>query len=288
MTKMERKQRRTTGRIGWGRTALTWLLAAIILLPFAFAIWTAQKPRDRVDPSYYYLVESKRLPEPDVRREIEVDPRPLRVSLMNTIWVASASTVLCVILSSLAGYAFAKKQFTGKRWLFDIVLASMAVPAAILMMPLFHLTSMMRLYDSLTAIILPFGVTGFGIFYMRYAISAVPDDLVHAAQIDGLSEVGALFRVVLPTVRSSVLTLAALHFITVWGAFVVPQALVDSPENYTIGVLIGRLMTDYRGLMWNDIMIVVLASIIPVMILFVIFDRWVLRGMQAIGEERDA
>ncbi|MFO7899106.1 MAG: carbohydrate ABC transporter permease [Planctomycetota bacterium] len=274
------------GRVSWLRTVVTWLLAAVAVLPFAFAVWMAEKPRDRVDGSYHYLVASKKLPEAEVRRKIEIDPRPLRVSLTNTVVVCTASTVLCVVLASMAGYAFAKKQFAGKATLFDLVLASMALPAAILMMPLFRVTAMLRIYDTLAAVILPFGVTGFGIFYMRYAMSAVPDDLVDAALVDGLSEPGALFRVVLPAIWPSVLTLAALQFIGVWGAFVIPQAVLESPEHYTIGVLLGRLMTDYRGLMWNDVMVVVLASILPVMILFVVLERWVLPGLRAIGEER--
>ena len=278
----EQKQR---GRPGprWC-TALAWVLALVALLPFALTIWTAQKPRDRVDAAYYYL--SRRLPEQEVRRKVEVAPRPLRVAAINSAIISVTCAVSCVLLSSMAGYAFAKKRFRGKTALFDLVLASMAVPTAVLMMPLFRLTVALHIYDTLSALILPFCVTGFGIFFMRYAISAVPDSLIDSARLDGLSELGALFRVVLPSIWPSVLTLGVLQFIASWGSFVLPHAVVASPKNYTVAILLGRLMSDFRGLMWNDRMIVVIAALVPVVVAFVVFSRWILSGSTAIGDER--
>ena len=282
---MARDKERRPGRgVAWPCTVLAWLLAGIALLPFALTVWTAGRPREQVDKAYEYL--SWRLPPHEVRRRVPVEPRPLRVAAVNSLVVSSASAVLCVVLSSLAGYAFAKKHFLGKAALFDLVLASMAVPAAILMMPLFRLTVALHLYDTLLALILPFCVTGFGIFFMRYAISSVPDSLIDAARLDGLSEFGALFRVVLPSIWQSVITLGVLQFIATWHSFVLPHAVVASPRNYTVAVLLGRLMSDFRGLMWNDIMIVVMAAAAPIVLVFIAFNRWILRGAAAVGEER--
>ena len=221
-----------------------------------------------------------------MRRKIRVDPRPLRVALINSVVVSAACSLLAVVIASMAGYAFAKKQFRGKAVLFDLVLAAMALPAAILMVPLFRLTVAMHIYDTMAALILPFAATGFGIFYMRYAISAVPSSLVHCARLDGLSETGALFRVVLPAIWPSVVTLAVLQFIASWNSFVLPHAVIASPQNYTIGILLGRLVHDFRGLMWNDIMIVVIAALVPILLIFAVFSRWILRGATAIGDDR--
>jgi ABC-type glycerol-3-phosphate transport system permease component len=263
-----------------------WLLALVALLPFAQMVWVARKPRDRVDDSYYYLLETKKLPEEEVRRKVGIDPRPLRRAAVNSTVVSGACAALCVVLASMAGYAFAKRDFRGKAVLFDLVLVSMAVPPAILMMPLFRLTVSLYLYDTLPALILPFCVTGFGIFYMRYVISAVPDETVEAARLDGLSELGVLFRVVVPSVWPSVLTLGILTFITSWNSFVLPHALVASERNYTVAVLLGRLMPDFPGLMWNDIMAVVIASLIPVLAVYFAFNRWVLRAATSLGDNR--
>lgn len=263
---------------------LVWLIALVMLLPFVQTVWLAQKHRRSIDRGYHHL--AKHLPEHEVRRKIRVDPRPLRVALINSIIVSAACSFLSVVIASMAGYAFAKKRFRGKALLFDLVLAAMALPAAILMVPLFRLTVAMHIYDTMAGLILPFAVTGFGIFYMRYAISAVPDDLVHCARLDGLSEVGTLFRIVLPAIWPSVGTLAVLQFIASWNSFVLPHAIIASPENYTIGILLGRLMHDFRGLMWNDIMIVVIAGLVPVLVIFLVFNRWVLRGATAIGDDR--
>ncbi len=276
--------KRRPGHRRWWHGVLLWFLALVAVLPFAQMVWTARKPRDHVDASYYYL--SQRLPEHEVRRKIEIGPRPLRVALANSLAVSIACSASCVLLASLAGYAFAKKRFVGKTVLFDLVLASMAVPSAILMMPFFRLAITLHIYDTIFALILPFAVTGFGVFYMRCAISAVPDSLIDAARIDGLSEVGALFRVVLPMIWQSVATLAVLAFIASWNAFVLPNTLVASPKNYTIAILLGRLIGDFGGLMWNDIMVVVAAALVPTIIIFALFSRWVIRGSTAIGEVR--
>ena len=169
--------------------SLVWLYVLAALLPFAQMIWTAQKPRDRVDRSYEYL-RLLHVPEREVAQKVAIDARPLRVAAINSTIVSSACAVLSVVFCSMAGYAFAKKRFRGRTVLFDLVLAWMALPTAILMMPLFRLTVVLGIYDTLLALILPFCVTGFGIFYMRYAISSVPDCLIDSARVDGLSELG--------------------------------------------------------------------------------------------------
>ena len=263
---------------------LAWLLAAVMLLPFVQTVWLAQKSRESIDRGYHHLAQL--MPEHEVRRKTSVDPRPLRLALVNSVVVSSTCSLLAVVIASMAGYAFAKKRVRGKTLLFDLVLTTMAVPAAILMVPLFQLTIALRIYDTMAGLILPFAVTGFGIFYMRYAISSVPDDVIDSARLDGLSEFGALFRVVLPAIWPSVVTLAALQFIASWNSFVLPHAVIASPKNYTIGILVGRLISDFRELMWNDIMIVVIAAIVPVLFIFLIFHRWLLRGVTAIGDVR--
>jgi len=274
--------RTRTGR--WWHAPLAWCLALGALLPFALMIWTAQKPHERVDDAYYYLAQQ--MPEREVRRKVAIDPRPLRVALINSVIVSTVCAVSSVALGALAGYAFAKKEFRGKTLLFDLVLVSMAIPAVVLMVPLFRLCVALGIYDTLLALILPFSVTGFSIFYMRYAIASVPDATVEAARLDGLSELGALWRVVLPSIGPSVVTLAVLQFILNWNSFVLPHALIASPQKYTIGILLGRLMADFGGLMWNDIMIVVIAALIPVLAAYLAFNRWVLRGATAVGADR--
>ncbi len=268
------------------RAVLVWFLAVVVLLPFAQMIWTAQRPREVVDRSYRYL--SQLLPAHEMTRHLEIAPRPLRVALTNSIIVSGTCALLCVVLGAAAGYAFAKKEFRGKTALFDLVLASMAVPPAILMVPVFRLTVVLHIYDTLLALILPFSVTGFAIVYMRYAISAVPDSLIESARLDGLSEAAALFRVVLPSIWPSVLTLAVVQGIATWNLFVLPLAVTASQENYTVAILLGRLMSDFGGLMWNDIMVVVIAALLPIAVVFVVFNRWILKGSTAIGDEHPA
>jgi ABC-type glycerol-3-phosphate transport system permease component len=278
------EQMRGRGRGGVGRTLLLWALAAIAILPFVEVVWLGRKPRQSVDRAFGVL--SRRLPEHEARRKIEVDPRPLRAAAINSGIVGAVCSVACVVFCSMAGYAFAKKRFQGRALLFDLVLAWMALPPVLLMMPVFRISVFAGLYDTLLAVILPSCVSGFGIFYMRYAISSVPDSLIDAGRVDGLSELGVVFRLVIPSIWRSVVTLGALHFLTVWGAFTLPHAVVSSHDTYTVAVLLGRLVHDFQGLMWNDIMIVVGAALMPVFVVYVLFNRWLTRGITAIGDRR--
>ncbi len=274
------------GKRGTWRSILVWLFALIALVPFVQMFYVAQKPRHLVDDAYYHLSQARQLPESEVRRKIEVDARPLRRAAVNSIAVSTVCSLLCVPTCLMAGYAFARRRFRGKGFLFTLVLLSLAVPPAILMMPIFRLAVGLRIYDTLLALILPFSVSGMGIVYMRWAISSVPESVLDAARLDGLSEAGILFRIVVPAIWPSVGTLAVLQFIVSWNAFVLPDVLVQSQENYTVAVLLGRLMTEFRNLMWNDVMVVVTAGVLPMLVLFAVFHRWVLAGLTAIGDER--
>ena len=262
---------------GLFQSGVIWFLALVALLPFVQIVWIAQKPRSHVDASWYYL--SQKMPAREVEQKIEIDARPLRVALRNSVIVSTTCALLGICLSLFAGYAFAKKSFPGKGFLFDLVVVSMALPPAMLMMPLFRISIMLRLYDTFAALILPAAVTGFGIFYMRLILSSVPDSIIHSARLDGLSETKLLLRIVVPMIWPAILTLGVMQFIITWNSFIIPHTLIASPSNYTASVLLGRLLSDYRGLMWNDIMIVVAAAIVPVAIIFAACNRVLIRNL---------
>lgn len=258
-------------RVDIKSTALIWLFAGIAILPFVHTAWLSMRTRGEVDASYSYL--ERRMSDPEIERKIMIPPRPLRVALINSTIVSTICAITSVLLGAMAGYAFAKKKFPFKRLLFYLVVVTMAMPPVILMTPLFRMAVSLQLYDTLAILILPFSVTGFSIFYMRTVIATVPESMVDSARMDGLGDFGLVFRVIMPAVWPSVVVLGVLSFLMSWNMFVLPHALIGSSENYTISILLGRLMHDFVGLMWNDIMIVVIAAAVPALLLFLAFSN---------------
>lgn len=258
-------------RVDIKSTALIWLFAGIAILPFVHTAWLSMRTRGEVDASYSYL--ERRMSDPEIERKIMIPPRPLRVALINSTIVSTICAITSVLLGAMAGYAFAKKKFPLKRLLFYLVVVTMAMPPVILMTPLFRMAVSLQLYDTLAILILPFSVTGFSIFYMRTVIATVPESMVDSARMDGLGDFGLVFRVIMPAVWPSVVVLGVLSFLMSWNMFVLPHALIGSSENYTISILLGRLMHDFVGLMWNDIMIVVIAAAVPALLLFLAFSN---------------
>jgi len=201
-------------------------------------------------------------------------------SLWNSLVVAVGRTALAVFFGTCAGYAFSKLRFPLKRFLFRVIILSIAFPTAALMLPLFHAAGRFHLYDTRLILILPFAVSGFGIYLMRRTIDDLPDDLIYAGRVDGLSELGILFRLVVPQIKPMLLALGLIEFISSWNAFDLPLVLTNQPENYTLPVLLGRLIHHAEGLArWEDVIPAALVLFLPVLILYLLFQSRILRAI---------
>lgn len=209
------------------------------------------------------------------------DPQAnLLLGLQNSLIITGTVTVSVVLISSLAGFAFAKLRFRGSRALMIVVLATMMVPIQHLgLVPLYLMMVELEWTNTLQAAILPFLVNGFGIFMMRqYTLQSVPDELIEAARIDGASTLRIWWRIVLPALRPGMVVLGLLTFMLNWNEFLWPF-LVLSNENPTIQLVIRQISI---GLYTTDMSMVftgTLISIIPIAILFVIFGRQIVSGI---------
>lgn len=198
----------------------------------------------------------------------------------NTLFVCLLATFLHVLFDSMAGYAFACKEFTGRGLLFWFVLGTMMVPGQILIVPLFLLMRTMGLVDTLTAVILPGLSSPFGIFMMRQFMRNLPRDLLDAARIDGCSELGIFWRIVVPLSAPAMATLSIFVFMSTWNAFMWPLVVLFNSDRYTLAVglatLQGKHTIDYGLLMAG-------ASVtaLPMIIAFLLMSRYVVRGLSA-------
>lgn len=202
------------------------------------------------------------------------------------LWFAN-SLIVCLVVTaahlffdSLAGYAFAKKEFRGKNFLFWLIIATMMVPGQVIVVPMFILMSQMGLLDSLFAVILP-GLAGpFGIFLMRQFIQGIPSDLEDAARIDGCTEFEIYWRIILPLCKPVMATLGIFVFVTHWNAFLWPLIVLFSSRNHTLSVglatLQGKHDVDY-GLLMSGAGVAAL----PMLIVFLLFSRFFVKGLQS-------
>ena len=203
-------------------------------------------------------------------------------ALINSLIVATVATVSVVTLSSLAGFAFAKLKFRGRNVLLLSVIGTMMVPVQLGLVPLYLLMTKLGLAGQLPSVILPFLVSGFGVFMMRqYAIQAIPDEMIEAARVDGASTFRIFFSVVFPALRPAAAVLGLLTFMERWNDFLWPYITLDA-EHPTVQVALSRLSGGY----YADqalVMAGTLLGTIPLVVVFVIFGRQIIGGIMEGG-----
>ena len=203
---------------------------------------------------------------------------PYNRYFINSVFIATASTLLTLFFCSLGGYAFAKYQFRGQKILFGILLASMMVPFQVLLVPLFGLMYDIGWLNSYKAIIIPFSVGAFGVFLMRQFIVTIPSELLDAARIDGCSEFGIYYRVVLPIIKPALGALTIYSFLGSWNGYLWPLIILRDDVKYTLPIGLANLVGTYRQ-DYGMLMAGTLLSLTPIVILFLAMQREFVQGI---------
>ena len=171
---------------------------------------------------------------------------PFNRALLNTLLVGTVVAIAQVFFSALAGFAFAKLNFKGRRFMVLFVIGTMMLPSQLGIIPLFLLVSAMGWFDTLLALIVPALVTAFGVFWMRQIIDAqVPNELLEAASIDGAGVLRVYWSIVLPIIRQSSFVLGLFSFLATWNDFLWPGLVLASPDNYTAQIAVTQLQASY-------------------------------------------
>ncbi len=288
-----RRSRRTGGEVDGGRSGVRWSTrrqlgayailiagALVFIVPFVWMFTTslsrkANQGMPRIptfwppDPSEFnYMVASTNL--------------PLVQFYANSVITVTAVTLGYLFLCSLAGYVFAKGRFPGRGLLFLVFLMTLFIPFPMQMIPLYLLVRDLHLNNSLAGLVLPFLVGGFGIFFMRQAMQSVPDDLVDAARLDGAGEFRIYRTVMLPLCGPALVTLAVISILWRWNDVLWPLLVNSERGMYTVtqGLAIaGRSQGIYVGVA----MATAAMAILPVILAYAIFQRWIIRGIATTG-----
>jgi multiple sugar transport system permease protein len=207
---------------------------------------------------------------------------PLGHWLLNSTIVSVTCVVSNLVLCSLAGYAFARIQFAGSRLLFLGILATLMVPFQVVMIPTLLIVKHLGLVDSLPALIVPNLVTPFGIYLLRQFFLSLPAELEEAAIIDGAGRLRILFSILLPLMGPPLSTVAVLTFLNVWNDFLWPLVVTSSPETMTVQLGLASFQSAHFT-NWPVLMASTLLSQLPVLLLFLLGQRYFVRSIATTG-----
>lgn len=279
-----------TGRRGrrlawrWSRWSVLGLACALTLVPFAYLACFAIK-----DPGI--ALSSLFLPPPgqwsgetinlgNFRTLFSSQPGhpPFWRYLLNSLFLASTSTVIQVVLCSASGWALAKHRFPGRNALMAFMLGSMAIPGMILLAPVYRLTFQLGWLDTWLPLLVPGAVSAFGVFLFRQACLAVPDELIEAARIDGAGELRVYLQIGMPLVRPMTGAFCLISFLGNWNSFLGPQIFISRQDLLTVPVALNQYMGVYSQ-QYGVFMAGTLLAIIPPAILFFALQREFISGL---------
>ena len=277
--------KKSTGnfRLNW-RAIITYILlsaiAFLMLFPLLWLVGTAFKsPGENI-----FQIPPQLLPEePTFDNFIRVwQSNPFGRYLFNSTLVAVLTVALNLLFCSLAAYPLARLNFWGRDVLLSAIVSTIMIPFQIVMIPLYILAVQLGLRNTYLGIIFPGLASAFGIFLLRQAFMRVPKELEEAARMDGCSELGIWWHVMIPSVRPALITLAIFVFIGAWSDFLWPLIVVDRPEYYTmpLGVanLAGTFSFDWRLVAAGSVI-----SIAPVLLVFLLVQRYIVPTDTATG-----
>jgi multiple sugar transport system permease protein len=252
--------------------------ALITAFPFLWMLTTSLKPqRESIDFPPTILPQDPTL-EWYVRLFVDLD---FGSYLRNTVIVVAIGFI-GLLFMAMAGYAFAKFDFRGRRWMFFIVLATMMIPIQVTMIPTYLILNGLKLTNTLVGIALPTLVGGFSIFLFRQFMSTIPTEMLEAARLDGAGEFRIFWQIVLPLSRPILAVQVVLTFIAGWNSFLWPLIIASDQKLYTLSVGLSLLN---QQLAVNPSLQMAAASVmvLPILLVFVVFQRYVMQGFALSG-----
>jgi cellobiose transport system permease protein len=194
-------------------------------------------------------------------------------SMFNTVMVACTTTVLVLFIDSLAAFTFAKYRFPGRNFLFGALLALYMLPTQLAILPQFIIASDLGLAGTLRALIIPPIANAFGIFWMRqYITSAVPDELIDAAKVDGAGFLRQYWQIAIPAIRPGLAFLGIYVFVAAWNDYIWPLIVLVDPDRITLQLALAQLNTAH-GTDFSMVMAGTLLAIVPLVVIFAFFAR---------------
>lgn len=251
------------------------LLAGLVftLLPFVYIILASFKTNAelmRVPPTFF--------PEKPTLNNYLTVLSDRQISLPRIFYnsgiVALSRTFLTLFISSFAGYIFARYRFTGRNLFFGMILAQLMIPFQVVIIPIYLLVVKMKLVDTLWALVVPMLVDAYGIFVAKQFVEGLPGEILEAARIDGASEFGIYWRIVLPQLGPALASLGIFTFMASWNDYLWPLIVITSPEKRTVPLLLVWYSTQH-GANQGLVLAASIITLLPIFIVYFVAQRWI-------------
>ena len=256
------------------------LLAIGWLLPFLWAVATAFKTETDAasgDPGWIGATG------PTIEAFVAIlSQGNVYIWALNSLWTSVAITLITLTISALAAYAFSRLDFTGRKWLFVVIIASIVVPPQVLIIPLFYEMLAFNLIDTHWGLILPQVVAPAMVFILKRFFDAVPIELEEAARVDGASRLRVFWSIVLPLSRPILASVAIFVFIGAWNNFLWPFIVTNDSALLTLPVGLQTIESAY-GIQYAQNMASAILAALPLILVFLFFQRQIIKGISTTG-----
>mgnify|MGYP000856780459 FL=1 len=213
---------------------------------------------------------------------------PFGQYILNTIIMTAGVMTLQIVIGSFAAYGFSKGKFPGRDILFIVVLGALMVPIQVTFVPIYVMIAKLNWINTFAGLIVPNAVSAYTIFMLRQTFKSVDDAFIEAAQLEGLGRIGIIFRILIPLCKPTMLTVTIITFIDSWNAYFWPKIATTTPLRRTIALGVYELKRSYAGLETmnqNQIMAGAVVTVIPIIILFVLLQKYILTGFSKVASK---
>jgi multiple sugar transport system permease protein len=259
------------------------VLAVPFVVPTVWMIASSFKPLNEIFASPPTIFTSS--PTFDAYAEA-FEFQPFARQYFNSVYIAVLVTGITMLVSSLAGYAFARIRFRGRNLLFLVVLVGLLVPGEVTIVPLFQMFKQVGMINTHWPLILVTALAApcvLATFIMRQFFIALPGELEEAARLDGLGRLGIWWRICLPLAKPALSAVAILTFLTSWNLYLEPTVYITSPELFTLPQALTRYTDAYGGEMWNTQLAAATMTVVPVLVVFLIAQKQFVEGLAHSG-----
>ncbi|WP_245954347.1 carbohydrate ABC transporter permease [Paenibacillus flagellatus] len=199
--------------------------------------------------------------------------------LFNSVFVSGCAAIGAIVTSTMAGYAFGKKEFPGKKPLFWLMLVAMMLPHQVMLIPLYLLIAKLKWVNTYSGLIVPFFAYPFGVFLVKQYMQSVPGELLEAAKIDGAGEIRTFARIVLPITKPAVGALGIFAFVAVWNEYMWQLVVTNQKEMFTLPLAVSKLAYGSESINLGLAMAGATVAFVPMLLFFIAFQRFFVKGI---------
>lgn len=281
-TPINKETSRPSGKVwNWLSTILLFVMAFIMVMPFVWLVSSSLKSQTQI-----FSYPPQWIPDPfhfeNYSKALTI--KPFGLYLVNTLKIVFLNVIAVVFSSSLVAYGFARINFPGRDFWFGIVMATLFLPYAVLIVPSFMIFTQLGWVDTILPLTVPlfFGGGAFNIFLLRQFFRTIPEELADAARIDGCSEFGIYWRIMMPLARPALITVGIFTFLNAWNDLLGPIIYLRSPQNFTVAVGLSSFRSTL-DVSWDLQLAATTAVIVPVVVLFFFTQRYFIKGIVMTG-----